>query len=690
MTELSFTSAGEIGLQVAFWGLVLCSVSLLVARAFQKASEPFRYAIHLAGLIGILATPGLVFVGKAFPIPWHSQESVPADVVRIPYERMDEVLNPPVEPANVAPERTFEWEAMVTWCLLSVWGGGTFFCLAKLALASVRSQRWVHHRRWKAEFWTPELQARLAASVGLRRFPPVFASPTIPMPMVRGLFRPVIVVPEAAPAGWGKAQWEAILLHEAAHIARNDLWVLLAQRLAVAFYWWSPLMHLVSQKLHELRENICDDYALQGPCDHLAYAEILVESAECMVRLKPIPVTLGLLESARGGLEGRIARLLQKEKRPMVKVSFSGRLLAVGLLGIFSLGTTAATAFSGSPPANTKNVQIKIVVDGKEIDLADPELWKAIAEVQKQQKGNDQELVIRSLTKANVPAPKPQTSAVVPAPVDPPIRYRVVLEKDEKNPKVWAYAAPASEALGRALPVDSRIEALVKEAEAIQPGSGAEIRKLLQQKEAAGIWMDLAKPVIAAGKPVPLPAGSGLPARVEVAAKDHVIVSGKTPAVSLVKVEQGVGGKQIIILEVDPSTAHAIVPLDVVKPAAPPMDTNAALRMAEYWRALAELRAKAVEVPKQTEKKNLNHVPNLPKIIDRPKEPTPPPSSTAEPRSKGDLSVLVVPAAPAPPSALGLSRGTTPELETLQKNLDRLTRELDDLRKRLDVKSLAK
>jgi beta-lactamase regulating signal transducer with metallopeptidase domain len=112
------------------------------------------------------------------------------------------------------------------------------------------------------------------------------------MPMVLGLLRPTIVLPEQSPASWDQAKWQAILLHEAAHIARRDPWALLAQRVAILLFWWCPLVHLVGRRLNALRENICDDYALEGPCDQIAYAELLVESAERFVEVKTVPVHL--------------------------------------------------------------------------------------------------------------------------------------------------------------------------------------------------------------------------------------------------------------------------------------------------------------------------------------------------------------------------------------------------------------
>ena len=174
--------------------------------------------------------------------------------------------------------------------------------------------------------------------------------------MVVGIWRPTIVLPESAPATWEQPQWEAVLLHEAAHIARGDHWAALAQRIAVIQFWWCPLVYRLARRLNELRENICDDCAVQGDGDRLAYAELLVESAEHFVGRRAVLVPLGLLDRAHGGLEARVSRLLEKERPTMTKLSLPGKLLGAAVLAAACLLTTVGTAFSGGqPPAQKKD-----------------------------------------------------------------------------------------------------------------------------------------------------------------------------------------------------------------------------------------------------------------------------------------------------------------------------------------------
>jgi beta-lactamase regulating signal transducer with metallopeptidase domain len=454
--------AQTYALGVAASGTGVAGLFLFLVWALRRRSERLRYGILLGGTVVLLAVPALVVVGLQLP-PDLLRSPAPDEVVKVPAERLQELVGgpagmdaAPAAPADAAPaERS--WGPMLGLALLGIWALGIAIGLGRLFSALWKQSRVLIGQPWRPDYWTEALQAQFARQLGLKKFPAVFQSPVAPMPMVIGTWRPVIVLPEQAPDSWGQPQWEAILLHEAAHIARRDPWAVLAQRLAVILFWWCPLAHALSRRLNALRENICDDYALAGNCDPIAYAEILVESAERFLSLKAVPVPLALLDSAQRGLEVRVTRLLAKEKRPMTKLPFFGKVLAAGVLGAACLATTAATALSQPQPE--KKIQIKIIVDGKEIDLSDPRLLDIVQAAQK---------------KAN------------------PAVNSIVTQRLEK-PAEFVFREVLAEKVVTKKAADPRIEELVKQAEAIKPGSGAAIRKALQGAAKPG---DAAKGVL--------------------------------------------------------------------------------------------------------------------------------------------------------------------------------------------------
>ena len=81
-------------------------------------------------------------------------------------------------------------------------------------------------------------------------------------PIVAGLWRPVILMPEAA-RGWSNDRRHSVLLHELAHIRRGDLRVQVLAHAAIAAYWFNPLVWIASSHLRSERERASDDEVLR-------------------------------------------------------------------------------------------------------------------------------------------------------------------------------------------------------------------------------------------------------------------------------------------------------------------------------------------------------------------------------------------------------------------------------------------
>jgi beta-lactamase regulating signal transducer with metallopeptidase domain len=465
--------------QVALGGLGVSALALVLAALLRRGSEPLRYGILLTGIIGVLAVPALVGVGRACQGALASAPVQEDDeIVKVPAEMLPALMRRP--PAEPEPEPPVSTAPLVGSALVAVWLAGAALGILRLLRALIKQRRALAAMPWSAAFWTAERQAALARQLGLRRFPAVRQSPAVPMPMVIGVWRPTIVLPDAAPPTWQQAQWEAVLLHEAAHIARGDHWAMLAQRLALVLFWWCPLVYGLTRRLDTLREDICDDCAVAGSGDRIAYAELLVDSAEHFLRLTAPYAPLGLLDSARGGLEARVSRLLEKERPTMTRLSTPGKLLGALCLMLACLLTTAGTAFSGGQdPAPTKKVQIKIIIDGKEIDLSDPTLWQQI-EAAKRHVTDPK--VHKAVTDFRVTQDKRGSVNELAFSPD----GRMLATSDGKH--TITYDATTGRIIQHLVQTkgDPRIEELVKQAEAIKPGSGDAIRKALQASPKPG------------------------------------------------------------------------------------------------------------------------------------------------------------------------------------------------------------
>jgi ankyrin repeat protein/beta-lactamase regulating signal transducer with metallopeptidase domain len=211
-----------------------------------------------------------------------------------------------------------------------------------------------------------ELGRRAADDMGRREAPPLFVSPSIPIPLSLGLVRPAIVLPTDLADRMNDAQLQAILVHEMAHIVRRDPWVGLAQRLAVAVFWWNPLVHKVSDQVSRLREDLCDNYVVRVQGDGEDFARTLVDVASQITVRPGLPATVGVLESNLDGLTERIHRLIGKERDMATRMSIGSIVLVLtcGLAVLVGTGlirclqaAEVAPAVSSLPPSSNAQTE---------------------------------------------------------------------------------------------------------------------------------------------------------------------------------------------------------------------------------------------------------------------------------------------------------------------------------------------
>jgi len=152
---------------------------------------------------------------------------------------------------------------------------------------------------WQQRFNALRERVRLTQPVRL------LVSTMVHAPTVVGCLRPVVLVPLGALAGLPPDQLEALLLHELAHIRRQDYLINLLQSVVEALLFYHPAVWWISAHVRTEREHCCDDAAVALTGDALVYARALadLESAR-QVHLRTAMAASG------GNLADRIARLL--------------------------------------------------------------------------------------------------------------------------------------------------------------------------------------------------------------------------------------------------------------------------------------------------------------------------------------------------------------------------------------------
>ena len=90
---------------------------------------------------------------------------------------------------------------------------------------------------------------------------PVYRNAKATTPMLIGLFKPVIVLPDCE---YMDAQLRAVLLHELTHLRRKDVLVKWLSLLACAVHWFNPIVWLSRREINRTCELACDAEVIRG------------------------------------------------------------------------------------------------------------------------------------------------------------------------------------------------------------------------------------------------------------------------------------------------------------------------------------------------------------------------------------------------------------------------------------------
>jgi beta-lactamase regulating signal transducer with metallopeptidase domain len=200
---------------------------------------------------------------------------------------------------------------------LLLYAAGAGLVLLHLVAGLLTLRRWTRTARPVADArWTGAV-ARAAAQ--LRRPVRLLVSPQVPGPLSWGIAPAWLLI--GATTEQHPEQAEAVIAHEMAHVRRFDWPVLVASRIAMALFWFNPLVWLLVRTLGRQTELAADDDAIR----HVAqadYAQTLLTVASPAVPSAACGMTV-----SQSMLSGRIRRVLESGAHRS-----ASRLLGVTLL----------------------------------------------------------------------------------------------------------------------------------------------------------------------------------------------------------------------------------------------------------------------------------------------------------------------------------------------------------------------
>ncbi|OKS88237.1 M56 family metallopeptidase [Mucilaginibacter polytrichastri] len=138
----------------------------------------------------------------------------------------------------------------------------------------------------------------------------------IDVPCVTGYLKPLILLPLSLSTYLSAKEVEAILLHELAHVKRNDYLVNLLQHVMSVILFFNPFVLLMNRIVNQERENSCDDMVVALTGEPLVYAQALLKIEQNNVRYLPLALAA---TGKKYHLLNRIERIM-KTKKPMTNI----------------------------------------------------------------------------------------------------------------------------------------------------------------------------------------------------------------------------------------------------------------------------------------------------------------------------------------------------------------------------------
>lgn len=171
-------------------------------------------------------------------------------------------------------------------------------------------------------------------------------------PMVMGLWKPIVIIPDIP---LGEKELDMILTHELVHLKRGDLFIKLMVLVAQAAHWFNPVVCLLSRQLNTLCELSCDEKVVRKMDmeSRRCYGEMILSMLDysVMKRKAMNVVCVNSLCNSQKNVKRRLMNLMNAKKTKKSRIALS--LMAT--VAIAGIGSYAAYAAESVVPATPKS-----------------------------------------------------------------------------------------------------------------------------------------------------------------------------------------------------------------------------------------------------------------------------------------------------------------------------------------------
>ncbi|HEV7990185.1 MAG TPA: M56 family metallopeptidase [Gemmatimonadaceae bacterium] len=353
-------------IDAAVRGAIVLLIALVLTTMLRRRSAATRHALWVGAIAAQLLLLALTVWGPRWRVaapepvsalvPGIEEETPRARLVqpaspspRGPVTSLDSSASvaqvaPPSSPvARSEPATTVTAPRVSGRAILAVlWALGALAVLVRLAVGTTLVARLARHGDRIDDGGWLSLAQRLASTLGIQRPLILMRGDRIGVPITWGIVYPVVLLPDDADS-WPEERRRFVLVHEMAHVKRLDALTQLVGQVALALFWFNPLVWVATRRMQLEREHACDDYVLRHGTQPSQYANDLLEMVRALgtpAHRAAQPAFAALAMARRSEFEGRMLSILDPvlDRHPLSR----GRTLMSALASLLVVVPLAA------------------------------------------------------------------------------------------------------------------------------------------------------------------------------------------------------------------------------------------------------------------------------------------------------------------------------------------------------------
>ena len=283
------------------------SIAAALALALRRASAASRHLVWTLALCATLALPVLSLALPVCNVPILSSFPSPPTGTRVII--IGNSAAGPTNPQIVAASNA--WQSAVPAWILFLWVVGSMLLVARMAVGEVRVRKVADRSRRFQTISASSILENASRRLQVYRSVELRTSTETAIPFTRGIFHAAIILPQAS-REWPQRHLEFVVVHELAHVRRNDYLTQVLAQVTCALFWFHPFVWIAAAQTRKERECACDDVVLSVGHRAADYAEFLLALGRCLQKLNPMwSTTVAIAQPSH--LEVRMKALLDSK-----------------------------------------------------------------------------------------------------------------------------------------------------------------------------------------------------------------------------------------------------------------------------------------------------------------------------------------------------------------------------------------